>query len=242
MRSVFDNTAAARGPAGAYSCAGVGPNRPSVGAPAAAARCIRPESLPTNSAHRARHAAASGSVSLPTRSIGFRQGSEKRGGHRSFRLAGPGEDDRDRARQRAGDQRVEQRGVAFGGPDLRRPVGGWPEADQRAARRQQRSSARAILGRRPHHRQRRRIEAQHRPKLGDLVAGAVVASPRVCAPAPSTQAPNRGCPPQGPRVSSRRRPRAAASAGCRGACRARWCARGSACARTHPRPRGRRRR
>ena len=59
-RPIAITTALCR-PAGEYSLAGVGPNSPRVGAPAAAARCIRPESLPTNSATRARQAATSGS-------------------------------------------------------------------------------------------------------------------------------------------------------------------------------------
>ncbi|QYU68369.1 hypothetical protein J4558_26785 [Leptolyngbya sp. 15MV] len=39
-------TAMARGPAGPYSRASDWPNSPTTGAPAAAARCISPESLP----------------------------------------------------------------------------------------------------------------------------------------------------------------------------------------------------
>ena len=62
------STAAARRPDGPYSLAGVGPNRPSVGVPAAAARCISPESLPTNKAQRAKQADASGKDSRPVRS------------------------------------------------------------------------------------------------------------------------------------------------------------------------------
>ena len=44
-------TARAHGPQGAYSEARLRPNRPSVGIPLAAARCMRPESLPINSVH-----------------------------------------------------------------------------------------------------------------------------------------------------------------------------------------------
>src|ERR1700722_14871735 len=56
-------------PAGAYSLAFVGPNKPSVGAPAAAARCMSPESLPTNKLDRDRNAAISGRLRRPIRSI-----------------------------------------------------------------------------------------------------------------------------------------------------------------------------
>jgi hypothetical protein len=76
------------GRTGAYSATGVGPNRPSVGAPAAAARCISPESLPTYSAARARHAAASGRLRQPARSMA--SGRAARSGAAIARSASPG--------------------------------------------------------------------------------------------------------------------------------------------------------
>lgn len=64
-------TTPVRRPAGAYSptLAFEAPNNPNVGHPAAAARCINPESFPTNTAHRCKHAAASGKLNLPVKSI-----------------------------------------------------------------------------------------------------------------------------------------------------------------------------
>jgi hypothetical protein len=61
---------------------------PSVGAPAAAARCISPESLPTYSAARARHAAASGRLRQPARSMA--SGRAARSGAAIARSASPG--------------------------------------------------------------------------------------------------------------------------------------------------------
>ena len=65
------SAAAAHLPAGPYSPAFVGPNKPNVGAPEAAARCIRPESLPTNRSDRATKAAISGRLNRPIKSIAF---------------------------------------------------------------------------------------------------------------------------------------------------------------------------
>ena len=64
-------TTPVRRPAGAYSptLAFEAPNNPNVGHPAAAARCINPESLPTNTAQRCKHAAASGKLNRPVKSI-----------------------------------------------------------------------------------------------------------------------------------------------------------------------------
>ena len=50
-----EHTNAVRGPQGAYWLLGLGPNRPKVGVPKAAAMCISPVSLPMNSAQRAQH-------------------------------------------------------------------------------------------------------------------------------------------------------------------------------------------
>ena len=80
--------AAAWGPAGAYSVAGVGPKRPRVGVPAAAARCMRPESLPMKMVQRARQAEASGRVRRPVRSTA--SGRAWRRGAAMAASAGPG--------------------------------------------------------------------------------------------------------------------------------------------------------
>src|SRR5262249_59818737 len=62
-------TQAAWRPHGAYCAAGLGPNSPSVGVPAAAAMCMSPVSLPMNIAQRRSTATAVSSSVRPTRSI-----------------------------------------------------------------------------------------------------------------------------------------------------------------------------
>src|SRR5438270_1650836 len=62
-------TQAVRGPHGAYCAAGLGPNSPKVGVPAAAAMCISPVSLPMNIAQRRSTAAAVNRSTRPTRSM-----------------------------------------------------------------------------------------------------------------------------------------------------------------------------
>src|SRR5216683_3119722 len=64
-----ERTNAARCPQGAYCSLGLGPNKPRVGVPAAAAMCMSPVSLPINSAHRRSTATAVSRSSLPARSI-----------------------------------------------------------------------------------------------------------------------------------------------------------------------------
>ncbi len=66
---------------------------------------------------------------------------------------------------------MEQRGEAVRRPDLRRPVRGRAQTDDRPAGRHKSRGARTVLGRCPGNRHWRRIEAEHRGELGDLVAG-----------------------------------------------------------------------
>ena len=71
IRSPVPIAQRARRPAGT-NCAArsrVAPHSPTVGVPAAAARCISPESLPTYSAQRRRHAVTSGNANCPVVSI-----------------------------------------------------------------------------------------------------------------------------------------------------------------------------
>ena len=235
-------TAAALTPAGAYSSAGVGPNRPSVGAPAAAARCIRPESLPTNSAHRARQAATSGRLSRPTRSIA--SGRAASSSSAIARSVSPGPANTTGTAPGSGPRcrRMEQRGKALGGPDLWRPVRRGTEPDDRPARGQQRGGAGTVLGCGPGDRQAAADRDRVPRQAARSCDRAAVASPRGDASAPSRRSSIRGCPRRGPTACRPWRPIEAASAGGRVACRARWYARGSACARTRPRRPGRRRR
>ena len=170
------------------------------------------------------------------------QRGQQRGRHRAFRLAGPGEHGRDRAEQRAARQRAEQRRRSA------RPARSFATSSLSARARRRAGLPAAVRppGHDPRQRSRPPAAAAGRARAprqaGRSCDRAAGASPRGRASAPSRQSSSRGYPPRGPTACRPHRPKAAASAGGRATCRARWSALGSACARTRPRPLGRRRR
>ena len=96
-----DATKAVRGPQGAYWRLGLGPNRPRVGVPQAAAMCISPVSLPMNSAQRRSTAAAVSRSTRPTRSIRRSAGIASSSGSGLLALVAGGQHRDARSRQRA---------------------------------------------------------------------------------------------------------------------------------------------